>query len=66
MLIRLKKSRSLQDMIMGSGRDDEDGFEEEHSFVDRIVAGVADRITGIHSEETAMRPTGLYAIWNGH
>jgi ClpP class serine protease len=60
-----KKSRSLQDMIMGGGRDDEDGFEEEHSFVDKIVSRVADRMTGIRPDETTARPAGMYVLWNG-
>jgi protease-4 len=60
-----KKSRGLQDMIFGSGKDDEDGFEEEHSFVDQIVSKVADRVTGIHANGNEIRPAGMYWIWNG-
>jgi protease-4 len=61
-----KKSRGLQEMLLGSGRDDEDGFEEEHSFIDGVMSRVADRITGIHSDESSIRPAGLYVLWNGH
>ena len=61
-----KKARGLQELLLGNGRDDDDGFEEEHSFVDRIVASVADRLTGVRSEESTIRPAGLYSIWNGH
>ncbi len=60
-----KKSKGLQDLILGSGKDDEDGFEEEHSFIDQIVSRVADRITGVHSSEAEIRPAGLYVLWNG-
>ncbi len=59
-----KKSHGLMDLITG-GKDDEDGFEEEHSFIDKIVSRVADRITGVHSTENEIRPAGLYWIWNG-
>ena len=61
-----KKARGLQELLMGGGRDDEDGFEEEHSFIDHVVSRVADRITGIHSDEASARPAGLYVLWNGH
>jgi protease-4 len=60
-----KKSHGLQDLIMGGGKDDDDGFEEEHSFVDQLLSKVADRITGIHSTGNEIRPAGLYLIWNG-
>ncbi len=60
-----KKSKGIQDLIFGSGKDDEDGFEEEQSFVDRLVSKVADRMTGIHSNIGEIRPAGLYWIWNG-
>jgi protease-4 len=61
-----KKSRGLQELLLGGGQSDEDGFEEEHSFIDQIVSRVADRITGVHSEQSVIRPTGLYVLWNGH
>ena len=61
-----KKSRGLQEMLMGGGRDEDDGFEEEHSFVDKIVSRVADRMTGIRPDETTARPAGMYVLWNGH
>jgi protease-4 len=61
-----KKSRGLQELLMGGGSSDEDGFEEEHSFIDHVVARVADRLTGIRADETAIRPAGLYVLWNGH
>jgi protease-4 len=60
-----KKSRGLQEILMGGGRDDEDGFEEEHSFIDHIVSRVADRITGVHPDQTIARPAGMYVLWNG-
>ena len=60
-----KKSRGLQDLILGGGKDDEDGFEEEQSFVDRLVSKIADRITGVRSNFAQVRPAGLYWIWNG-
>ena len=65
-----KKSRGIQDLILGSGRDEEEGFEEEHSFIDHVASKVADRvasaITGIQSSESQIRPAGLYVLWNGH
>ena len=60
-----KKSKGLQDLLLGSDKDDDDGFEEEKSFVDKLVSQVADRITGVHSSENQLRPAGLYWIWNG-
>ena len=60
-----KKSRGLQDLIMGDGKDDEDGFDEESSFVDKLVSRVADRLTGVHSNQNEIRPAGLYVLWNG-
>ena len=60
-----KKSKGLQELLLGSDKDDEDGFEEEQSFVDKLVAKVADRITGVRSSDTQIRPAGLYWIWNG-
>ena len=61
----VKKTKGLQDLIMGGGGNEDEGFEEEHSFVDQIVARVADRITGVHSSESQVRPAGLYVLWNG-
>ena len=60
-----KKSRGLQDLILGSGKDDDDGFEEEQSFVDRLVSQMADRITGVKTSGVEVRPAGLYVLWNG-
>ncbi len=61
----IKKSRSIQDMLFSSGRDDEDGFEEEESFMDRLVAKFADRVLGVKTSGVEVRPAGLYALWNG-
>lgn len=61
-----KKSRGLQDLILGSGKDDDDGFEEEESFVDRLTSKLADRITGVKASSAEARPPGLYALWNGN
>ena len=61
----IKKSRNIQDILFGSGRDDDDGFEEEESFVDRLVSKMSDRILGVKAAGVEMRPAGLYALWNG-
>jgi hypothetical protein len=45
--------------------EDEETFEEEHSFIDRIVSRVADRITGMKHNGAEILPAGLYSIWNG-
>jgi protease-4 len=61
-----KKNKGLQDLLLGS-KDDEGGFEEEEqSLVDRLVAGIADRITGVKSTGAQVLPAGIYAIWNGY
>jgi ClpP class serine protease len=60
-----RKSKGLQDLILGAGREEDETFEEEHSFIDRIVAGIADRVTGIKQTGAEVLPAGLYAIWNG-
>ena len=60
-----KKSTSLKEMILGGGDEDEDDFEEGSSFIDHLVAKVAERITGMSMNESKMRPPGLYWIWNG-
>ena len=59
-----KKSKGLLDMLNG-GDTDEDGFEEESSLIDHIVAKFAERVTGIRSTGAEVRPAGLYWIWNG-
>jgi protease-4 len=59
-----KKSKGIQEMLFG-GDHDEDGFEEEHSFIDQIVSKVADRITGVHSTGNEILPAGIYVLWNG-
>ncbi len=61
----VKKTKGLQDLLMGGGADDEDGFEEETSFADRLVSRIADRITGVRSSDHQSRPAGLYVLWNG-
>jgi protease-4 len=60
-----KKSRGLQDLIMGSSADEDDSFEEESSFFDAIVSRVASRIAGQVPSTASVLPAGLYAIWNG-
>jgi len=61
-----KKNKGLQELLLGS-KDDEGGFEEEEqSLVDRLVAGIADRITGVKSTGAQVLPAGIYAIWNGY
>jgi len=59
-----RKQKSLQDFLLGAGHDDEEVFEEEHSFVDRLVSRLADRISGVKSGAEVL-PAGLYSIWNG-
>ena len=61
----IKKSKGLQDLIMGGGGSEDEGFEEEHSFVDHVVSRLADRLTGMHSSDAQARPAGLYVLWNG-
>jgi len=58
-----KKSPGLRELFMGG--DEEEGFEEGASFVDRLVAKLADRITGVNVSERKILPPGLYWIWNG-
>jgi protease-4 len=60
-----KKSKGLQDLLLGGGHDEEEGFEESQSFVDRLVSKMADRITGVQETGAQVRPAGLYVIWNG-
>jgi len=55
-----KKSAGLKELLMGG--DEEDGFEEESSFLDRLVAKVSDRLLGANAENQ-IRPAGLYALW---
>jgi protease-4 len=59
-----KKSKGLQDLLLGA-HDEDEAFEEEHSFVDRLVSRIADRITGVKQSGVEVLPAGLYAIWNG-
>ena len=60
-----KKSNGLKELIMGGGDEEDSDFEEGSSFVDHLVAKVAERITGMNMSESKMRPPGLYWIWNG-
>ncbi|NDG84530.1 MAG: signal peptide peptidase SppA [Proteobacteria bacterium] len=60
-----KKSKGLQELLLGGRHDEDDGFEEEESFVDRLVSRVADRITGVRESGAQARPAGIYVIWNG-
>jgi len=60
-----KKSKGLQDLILGGTHDEDEAFEEEHSFVDQIVSKVADRIAGIKPRGAEVLPAGLYSIWHG-
>lgn len=59
-----KKAKGLMDLLNG-GESDEGGFEEESSLIDHIVSKVAERVTGLRSTESEVRPAGLYWIWNG-
>ncbi len=59
-----KRSRGLQELLLGGGSDEEEGFEEEQSFFDRLVSRVADRITGVTQTAGRVLPSGLYMIWN--
>jgi protease-4 len=58
-----KKQAGLRDLLM-SGEDDED-FEESSSFIDRLTAKLADRITGIRMSDRQTLKPGIYWIWNG-
>lgn len=59
-----KKSRGLQDLLFGGGREDEEGFEEESSsIVDKLVSRITDRLLGRANVEVL--PAGLYALWRG-
>jgi protease-4 len=59
-----KKQPGLRDLFIGS-EDDEEDFEESSSFIDRLTAKIADRITGVSmSDRQALKP-GIYWIWNG-
>lgn len=60
-----KRPKGLQDLLLGGAMEDEEAFEEEHSFIDRIVSRVADRITGMKHNGAEILPAGLYSIWNG-
>jgi hypothetical protein len=60
-----KKAKALQDLLLGGALEDEETFEEEHSFIDRIVSRLADRITGMKQNGAEVLPAGLYSIWNG-
>ena len=60
-----KKPKGLQDLLLGVGRDGDEAFEEEQSFVDRLVSKLADRITGVKQSGAEVLPAGLYVIWNG-
>jgi protease-4 len=60
-----KKAKGLQDLLLGGAMEDEETFEEEHSFIDRIVSRLADRITGMKQNGAEVLPAGLYSIWNG-
>ncbi len=61
-----KKSRGLQDLILGA-KDDEGGFEEEEkSLIDQVVTKLADRITGVKASGVEVLPAGIYVIWNGY
>jgi protease-4 len=61
-----KRNPGLQDLFMGGSNDEEDGFEEESSFVDRLTNRVVDRVLGVQTHEVQLRPAGLYCIWNGY
>ena len=61
----VKKASGLKDLIMGGGEEEDDDFEEGSSFIDHLVAKVADRITGMNVSERKILPPGLYWIWNG-
>jgi len=62
-----KKSRGFLDLFTNREEDD-DGFEEGRSFIDRIVDHAVDRVigqvTGLRASSD-VRPAGLYWIWNG-
>jgi protease-4 len=61
-----KKSRGLQDLLLGSSSEEDEGFEEDSSsFIERLVSKVASRIAGPAPSAAAVLPAGLYAIWNG-
>ena len=57
-----KKSAGLKELLMGG--DEEDGFEEESSVMDRLVAKISNRIMGANMLENQIRPAGLYVLWN--
>jgi protease-4 len=60
-----KKLKGLQELLLGGGSEEEESFEEGHSFVDQLVSKIADRITGTKHQGAEVLPAGLYSIWNG-
>jgi len=56
-----KRSTGLRELLMGG--EEEDNFEEDTTFVDRLVSKITDQILGASASERQILPAGLYVLW---